>query len=155
MSSFSSKCFNSFLDSLWDLPGFNIFVPFGFWFEPCADSFCELILKNVGVPSIVLTIGFSRPPRSNSCAEIFLTGVVAPEPPLDEPGCVLQCVGEDISDEFELFVGVACDTNQASTTCLVAFLKQQKDNISIYILEYIYRCGLPYKIILYKFCILI
>lgn len=36
------------------------------------DSFCVSTLRNVGVPSIVLTIGFSRPPLSNSCADILL-----------------------------------------------------------------------------------
>lgn len=41
--------------------------------EPIAESFCEPTLKNVGVPSIVFTIGFNKPPRSNSCAEIFLS----------------------------------------------------------------------------------
>ena len=40
-------------------------------------------LKNVGVPSMVVTNGLVRPPRSNSCAEIFRTGVPEPELPLD------------------------------------------------------------------------
>ena len=37
-------------------------------------------LRNVGAPSIVPTSGLLRPPRSNSWAEIFLTGVPEPEP---------------------------------------------------------------------------
>ena len=41
-------------------------------------------LKNVGVPSIVVvTSGFVSPPRSNSCADIFRTGVTEPELPFD------------------------------------------------------------------------
>ena len=36
-------------------------------------------VKNVGVPSTVVTQGLVRPPFSNSCAEIFLTGVAPPE----------------------------------------------------------------------------
>ena len=36
-------------------------------------------LKKVWFPSIVVTIGFVKPPRSNSWAEIFLTGVPDPE----------------------------------------------------------------------------
>lgn len=39
---------------------------------PREQSFGVPILRKVGVPSIVLTIGFNRPPRSNSCADIFL-----------------------------------------------------------------------------------
>jgi hypothetical protein len=42
-------------------------------------------LRNVGVPSIVVTMGLINP--TNSCAEIFLTGVVPPEP--DEPQVLL------------------------------------------------------------------
>ena len=34
--------------------------------------------RKVGVPSMVVIIGFKRPPFSNSCAEILRTGVVAP-----------------------------------------------------------------------------
>lgn len=36
------------------------------------QSFVVPMLRKVGVPSMVLTIGFSKPPRSNSCADIFL-----------------------------------------------------------------------------------
>lgn len=72
------------------------------------------------MPSTVLNIGLRSPPRSNSCAEIFLTGVVAPEPPR-EAAPPPPCVGEDSSTELE--VGVAWDTSHESTTCLVAFLK--------------------------------
>lgn len=37
------------------------------------DSLCVSTLKNVGVPSMdVFTIGFNKPPLSNSCADIFL-----------------------------------------------------------------------------------
>ena len=36
-------------------------------------------LKKVGFPSIVVTIGFVNPPLSNSCADIFRTGVPEPE----------------------------------------------------------------------------
>ena len=35
--------------------------------------------KKVGVPSIVVIMGFNKPPFSNSWADIFLTGVVAPK----------------------------------------------------------------------------
>lgn len=49
-------------------------TPFGqHWVLPDADdSFCGLMLRKVGVPSMVFTIGFNRPPRSNSWADIFL-----------------------------------------------------------------------------------
>lgn len=36
------------------------------------QSFCGPILRKVGVPSMVLTMGLSKPPRSNSWADIFL-----------------------------------------------------------------------------------
>lgn len=70
ISCFSSKCFSSLRDNRCGRCG---------WLEcigpdPETISFCELILKNVGVPSIVFTMGFSKPPRSNSCADIFLLG---------------------------------------------------------------------------------
>jgi hypothetical protein len=63
----------------------------------------------------VLIIGLRRPPLSNSWADIFLTGVVAPDPALD-----WLCVGDASSTLDD--VGVACETNHESTTCLVAFL---------------------------------
>lgn len=69
--SFSSKCFSSFRDSRC-VRLILLVVPFWFCTEPIMESLCELMLRKVGVPSMVLTIGFSRPPRSNSCAEIFL-----------------------------------------------------------------------------------
>ena len=51
--------------------------------------------KNVGQPSTVETIGLRIPCFSNSCAEIFLTGVFAPELALEldslEPGSVWFC----------------------------------------------------------------
>lgn len=81
-------------------------------------------VRKVGVPSMVLTMGFKSPPRSNSCAEIFRTGVVAPEL-LREVGVATldgKCVGEESSTLDD--VGVACDTNHESTTWRVAFLKR-------------------------------
>lgn len=69
--SFSSKCFSSFRDSLCVLL-ILLVVPFWFCIDPVDESFCELMLRKVGVPSMVLTIGFNSPPRSNSWAEIFL-----------------------------------------------------------------------------------
>ena len=82
MRSFSSRCLSSCLDLLcglvapleppcWPLPG-------------CPESSGET-LRKVGVPSMVLTIGLRRPPLSNSCADIFRTGVVAPDPPVPPP----------------------------------------------------------------------
>ena len=37
-------------------------------------------VRNVGLPSTVVTHGLVRPPFSNSWALIFLTGVAPPEP---------------------------------------------------------------------------
>lgn len=54
----------------------------------------------------------------------YLTGVVAPEPPLDEHGCVLLWMGD--VDSPLLQPGFACETNQESTTCLVAFLNKRE-----------------------------
>jgi len=45
--------------------------------------------KKVGVPSMVVTRGFVNPPRSNSWADIFRTGVPDPELPLDPDEMVL------------------------------------------------------------------
>ena len=42
-------------------------------------------VKKVGHPSTVVTIGVSKPPFSNSVAEIFLTGVVDPDPEQEPP----------------------------------------------------------------------
>lgn len=71
ISSISSNCFNSFRDSLCVLL-ILLDVPFWLGCEPAENSFCVLMLRKVGVPSMVFTMGFSSPPRSNSCAEIFL-----------------------------------------------------------------------------------
>lgn len=116
MSSFSSNCRSSCRLRLWGLPGCGLPAP-GVLPGPCST----LPVRNVRLPSTVLRIGFRRPPRSNSWAEIFRTGVVAPEP-LREGG---WCVGDANSIDEE--VGVAWDTNQESTTCRVAFL-QKKNN---------------------------
>lgn len=51
-------------------PPFPLFIDV-LWDRHC-DSFCVPTLRNVGVPSIVLTIGLRRPPLSNSWADIFL-----------------------------------------------------------------------------------
>lgn len=50
----------------------------------------------------------------------YLTGVVAPEPPRDEQFGAFPCVGEPPTS---FPADVACDTNHASTTCRVPFLK--------------------------------
>jgi len=57
--------------------------------------------RKVGVPSIVVTMGLRRPPRSNSLAEILRTGVVAPDPVLD---CGAVLAG---SEEPEVGAGLA------------------------------------------------
>lgn len=49
---------------------------------------------------------------------IYLTGVVAPEPPRDEQFCELPCIGEGNSELPEF----ACEINHESTSCRVAFL---------------------------------
>lgn len=69
---FSSKCFSSLRDNRCGRCGWLDIEFIGFDPDPETISFCELILKNVGVPSIVFTMGFNKPPRSNSCADIFL-----------------------------------------------------------------------------------
>ena len=104
--------------------------------------------RKVGVPSIVFTMGLRRPPRSNSCAEILRTGVVAPDPVLDG-GAVLAGSEEPqvgaglawwLGDErspargtMQLLlladVGVAWETSHVSTTCRVAFLPARRDNL--------------------------
>lgn len=162
ISCFSSKCFSSLRDNRCGRCGWLDVECVGP--DPETISFCELILKNVGVPSIVFTMGFNKPPRSNSCADIFLlgehnrnevehilffnrkmrmifdiitltlfvvewtwtwtwnyrTGVVAPEPPLDELFGAFPCNGDGSS----LLPEFACDINHESTNCLVAFLFQ-------------------------------
>jgi hypothetical protein len=61
----------------------------------------------------------------------YLTGVVAPEPPLDddEHGCVVVWVGDVVSPDEA--VGVACDTNHESTTFLVPFLEKNNRNLKL------------------------
>lgn len=93
-------------------------------------------------------MGLRRPPRSNSCAEILRTGVVAPDPVLDV-GAVLAGSEEPevgaglawwLGDErsaargtMQLLlladVGVAWETSHVSTTCRVAFLPARRDNL--------------------------
>lgn len=66
-------------------------------------------LKNVGVPSIVVTRGFVRPPFSNSWADIFLTGVPDPEL-LCDPAPVIDA--EELFfrlDSVEISVASSCD----------------------------------------------
>lgn len=104
--------------------------------------------RKVGVPSIVFTMGLRRPTRSNSCAEILRTGVVAPDPVLD-CGAVLAGSEEPevgaglawwLGDERSaargtmqlvllVDVGVAWETSHVSTTCRVAFLPARRDNL--------------------------
>lgn len=117
ISSFSSKCLRSWRDRRC-----------GLWL-----AVCEVVItwpsvpwptdRNVGVPSIVLTMGLTRPPRSNSCAEIFRTGVVAPEP-VREVGHGVGWVGELMSGAQQPCWVAEWHTSQVSTTCLVAFLEK-------------------------------
>lgn len=132
MRSFSSRCLSSCLDRLCgrlELPGPTC-GPAGWPVSP-GDT-----LRKVGVPSIVLTIGFRRPPRSNSCAEILRTGVVAPEPPVpprpdDELPDAAPWLGLDSSTQLlDDDVGVACDTSHMSTVCRVAFLGEETLDVS-------------------------
>lgn len=81
ISSRSSSCRSSFRDNRWGrwLPLGNPRAPPFWWLGPPPDSrhsFCSPMLRKVGVPSMVFTMGFSRPPRSNSWAEIFLENVI-------------------------------------------------------------------------------
>lgn len=148
MRSFSSRCLNSCLDRLWGLPAFPEPTC---WPPGCPESPGET-LRNVGVPSIVFTIGFSKPPRSNSCAEIFRTGVVAPDPPdppRPEDDVPPAWVGLDNSTQLlDEDVGVACETNHMSTVCLVTFLKWR-------ICYYYYCCYYCYIIFIYIIIIII
>lgn len=72
ISSFSSSCFNSLRDNRCGRPVLVVAMPFACCDEHELGSCCGLILKNVGVPSMVFTIGFNKPPFSNSWADIFL-----------------------------------------------------------------------------------
>lgn len=56
----------------------------------------------------------------------YLTGVVAPEPPLDELFGAFPCIGDGSS----LLPEFACDISHESTSCRVAFLhvREQKGN---------------------------
>lgn len=152
MSSFSSRCRSSCRDRLCGLPGpgYRGVPP-----EPTGPLVLVQVAgqsplgdtdRKVGVPSIVFTMGFRRPPRSNSCAEILRTGVVAPDPALDD-GAVLAgsepevgagltwWLGEERSATGGLTqlpvladVGVAWETSHVSTTCRVAFLPARRGN---------------------------
>ena len=154
MSSFSSSCLSSCRDRRCVLPG-----P-GYRGEPPVPPGPLVLVqvagqspvgdtdRKVGVPSIVFTMGLRRPPRSNSCAEILRTGVVAPDPVLDG-GAVLAGSAEPevsagltwwLGDErsaaggtMQLLlladVGVAWETSHVSTTCRVAFLPARRDNL--------------------------
>jgi hypothetical protein len=155
MSSFSSRCRSSCRDRRCDLPG-----P-GYRGVPPAPTGPLVLVqvagqspvrdtdRNVGVPSIVFTMGFKRPPRSNSWAEILRTGVVAPDPALDDgavpagsedpqPGAGLAWwLGDERSaagGTMQLLVladvGVAWETNHVSTTCRVAFLPARSGNLT-------------------------
>lgn len=108
--SFSSICLNSCLDRLCRLIGVGLEL---------LPLFSLSWIKKVGWPSTVLNIGLRSPLLSNSWAEIFLTGVVAPELHLD---WLVPWVGDAtrsiLLEEFE----VAWEINQASTTCRLAFL---------------------------------
>lgn len=123
MRSFSSICLNSCLDRLCLLLGVGLDE------VPLFSLSC---VKKVGCPSTVLNIGFRSPLLSNSWADILRTGVVAPELHLE---WLVPCVGDvTMSTLFEEFK-VACETNQASTTCRVAFLQEKRNllkNISLY-----------------------
>lgn len=73
ISCFSSKCLSSLRDKRCDRCWWLVVEPIWLAVEPIVESFCGQTLKNVGVPSMVFTMGFNKPPRSNSCAEIFLS----------------------------------------------------------------------------------
>lgn len=123
MRSFSSICLNSCLDRLCLLIGVGL---------DTVPLFSLSCVRKVGCPSTVLNIGFRSPLLSNSWAEIFRTGVVAPELHLE---WLVPCVGDvTMSTLFEEFE-VACEINHASTTCRVAFLQEKRNlfkNISLY-----------------------
>lgn len=77
----------------------------------------------------------------------YLTGVVAPEPPLDEHPCALPCIGDGNSLPPEF----ACAISHESTNCRVAFL--QKDTKIIHPTSKIpsnNRWHLPYEVVLNK-----
>lgn len=154
ISSFSSSCLSSCRDRRCGLPG-----PGYRGVPPVTTAPLVLVQvagqspvgdtdRKVGVPSIVFTMGFRRPPRSNSCAEILRTGVVAPDPALDdgavpagsaepEVGAGLTWwLGDDRSAARGMTqlllltdVGVAWETSHVSTTCRVAFLPARRENL--------------------------
>jgi len=154
MSSFSSSCLSSWRDRRCCLPDPAYMgappVPTGplVLVQVAGQSPVGDTDRKVGVPSIVFTMGLRRPPRSNSCAEILRTGVVAPDPVLDG-GAVLAGSEEPqagaglawwLGDErppargtMQLLlladVGVAWETSHVSTTCRVAFLPARRDNL--------------------------
>ena len=152
MSSFSSSCLSSCRDRRCVLPG-----PGYTGMPPVPTAPLVLVQvagqspvgdtdRKVGVPSIVFTMGLWR--GSNWCAEILRTGVVAPDPALDD-GAVLAGIEEPevgavltwwLEGErsaargmMQLLlladVGVAWEPSHVSTTCRVAFLPTRRDNL--------------------------
>lgn len=100
MSSFSSRRRRSWRERRW-----------GLWAGLSAQD------RKVGVPSMLLTMGLSRPPRSNSWAEILRTGVVAPE--------LAREAGQWVSGAQQPWGVAEWHTSHVSTTCRVAFLHIQ------------------------------
>ena len=91
----------------------------------CVSSLVGWV-KNVTVPSTLVTSGRSRPPFSNSWAEILRTGVAIPVFPL-LPSCSCWPLGEIVSVSEEEAadapaLGSECDTSHSSTIGRVAFL---------------------------------
>lgn len=140
ISCFSSSCRSSCLDRLRATGAVVV------------SSGCSWEARNVGVPSTVVTMGL-RPPRSNSCADILRTGVVVPllppPPPPLQPDVPTDCcrsmpVGVIVAFPPILppplpqpppppplapqLLAEACETSQASTIFLVAFLNTQLQN---------------------------
>lgn len=79
--------------------------------------------RKVGVPSILLTMGLRRPPRSNSWAEILRTGVVAPE--------LAREAGQWVSGAQQPWGVAEWHTSHVSTTCRVAFLYRNPQSVKI------------------------
>lgn len=79
--------------------------------------------RKVGVPSMLLTMGLSRPPRSNSWAEILRTGVVAPE--------LAREAGQCVSGAQQPWGVAEWHTSHVSTTCRVAFLQCNPQSVKI------------------------